>query len=367
MSRPPSPSSVRWHYGPDNYYKEEKPTTVHPNIIPSEQEMERRFKIRRMIHEETLRQRQVHVPSSSSSFCQQNICHTLYQRSLGKHTTKHVRIFGEYASVTKYQPAFLSHLGGDDEIVNGKRSSSSKAVSTISIAFSPSGQTMASTHGDHTVKISACASGHLLRTLEGHPRTPWTCKYHPFREDIVASGCLGHQVRLWNWKSDVCLAMVRLEFAIISLSFHPTGQLLAIANGTRLHFWGLQDSLDENNNKMSNINNSTSTTNRDRLTELEQRHMLRCVHFPPDGNTIIVGGVNLTDAMAGNQRRRGGISGGGMSFYLRLWDFDIQTALENGRSLGIRHRPISNVRLRIAILGKDCQVFSSHTQIFFLF
>ena len=72
--------------------------------------------------------------------------------------------------------------------------------------------------------------------------------------------------------------------------------------------------------------------------------MLRCVHFPPDGNTIIVGGVNLTDAMAGNQRRRGGISGGGMSFYLRLWDFDMQTALENGRSSGLRQRPISNVR-----------------------
>jgi activator-of-BECN1-regulated-autophagy protein 1 len=31
---------------------------------------------------------------------------------------------------------------------------------------------MASTHGDHTVKITSCGSGHLLQTLEGHPRTP---------------------------------------------------------------------------------------------------------------------------------------------------------------------------------------------------
>jgi len=267
---PPSPLSVRWHYGPESLYNYkdgelgDDGSTVTQSTstpVPSNEEMQRRWDIRRGIHEETLRHRQVHLPSSAS-YLKHNICHTLYQRSLGlgggkgtirgisatsttttTTTTKQIRIYGEYASVTKYQSAFLSHLGGEDEIVNGQRPSSSGAVSTISIAFSPSGQTMASTHGDHTVKITACASGHLLQTLEGHPRTPWTCKYHPQMEEIVASGCLGHQVRLWNWKTNICLAMIRLDFAIISLSFHPTGQLLAIANGTKLHFWGLEQSL----------------------------------------------------------------------------------------------------------------------------
>ena len=177
--------------------------------------------------------------------------------------------------------------------------------------------------------------------------------------------------------------MIRLEFAIISLSFHPGGQILAIANGTRLHFWGYATNRDTNNpngsSSQSTGNGSSSNRlpsssqegqqsrhhpqrqrqqqsrpNRGMLTEVEQRHMLRCVHFPPGGNTIIVGGVNPTPE---DPRRTGrsGVSGGGMSFYLRLWDFDVDAALRpfgdnsgssgpSSSSLGVRRRAISNVR-----------------------
>ena len=86
-----------------------------------------------------------------------------------------VRLFGEYYSVTRYHSSFLKHLGGEDEVdENGDRPASSEAVSTISIAFSHDSRTMASTHGDHTVKITCFSTGRLLTTLEGHPRTPWT-------------------------------------------------------------------------------------------------------------------------------------------------------------------------------------------------
>ena len=77
--------------------------------------------------------------------------------------------------------------------------SSTFALSTISVAFSEDGKTLASTHGDHSVKISCCNTGRLIRNLEGHPRTPWTVKYHPTNPFIVASGCLGYQVRVWDW------------------------------------------------------------------------------------------------------------------------------------------------------------------------
>jgi activator-of-BECN1-regulated-autophagy protein 1 len=229
---------------------------------------------------------------------------------------------------------------------------------------------MASTHGDHTIKITDCSSGVLLQTLEGHPRTPWTVKFHPTNPHVVASGCLGHQVRIWNWQTKQCLQMIRLEFAIISLSFHPTGHVLAIANGTRLHFLSLT-----NNRNLETLTNPDVSLSREQtqhkqqqqqqqllqqqrgfLTEVEQRHMLRCVHFPPNGNTIIVGGVNPNGAGSGNGHRRGGISGGGMSFYLRLWDFDLQAAVRPNdpnnsifgasrtASGGMRRRAISNVR-----------------------
>jgi hypothetical protein len=61
---------------------------------------------------------------------------------------------------------------------------------------------------------------------------------------------------LWNWHTKQCLQMIQLEFAIISLSFHPTGRVLAIANGTRLHFL----SLTSTNFETTNIATTTTTT-----------------------------------------------------------------------------------------------------------
>ena len=314
--------------------------------------------------------------------------------------TNEIRIFAEYCSVTRFHSSFFQHLGGTDELVNGQRPSSSEAVSTISIAFSCDSQTMASTHGDHTVKITSCGNGQLLQTLEGHPRTPWTVKYHPINAEILASGCLGHQVRLWNWTNAQCLHMIRLDFAIISLSFHPLGQVLAIANGTRLHFWSLEGLLQQEtaattttstpshnqNNENEDIPDQQgeqsqaeqqvrgssaqqqqqqhpSTTGqvpplqqqqpqpqqrRGILTEIEQRHMLRCVHFPPDGKSIIVGGVNPNSdhppSRGGAVRRTGAAGGvaGGMSFYLRLFDFDLNMALQPSSSSSLSSSSLSS-------------------------
>lgn len=293
-----------------------------------------------------------------------------------------------------------------------------RAISTISIAFSHDKQVMASTHGDHTIKITCTKTGRLLQTLVGHPRTPWTVKFHPTSSSILASGCLGHQVRLWDWTAPEaelrCLSYIRLEFAIISLSFHPSGQCLAIANGTRLHFWGdLHNHIgqingrtdDEGQNSdvttvdirsassghaasgnhnagneaedlrgmhgLHRTNNNISSTSRSQqphnlpqhqnqqqrpqprqvralLTEVEQRHMLRCVHFPPNGTTLIVGGVNPSSSHQQSSNNRGGISGGGMSFYLRMWDFDLDASAGRVSSSSRSHhtkprRAISNV------------------------
>ena len=260
-----------------------------------------------------------------------------------------VRHFMEHVSAVAYHSAFLNHLGGDDVLDElGNRPASSRAVSTISVAFSADGQTRASTHGDHTVKISCCTTGRLLQSLEGHPRTPWTVKYHPVDAHIVASGCLGHQVRVWNWVEKTCLQMVRLEFAIISLSFHPSGRLLAVANGTRLHFWGVDHGTTRNippdrRSALATVQNRSAL-----LTEMDQRHMLRCVHFPPDGKSLIIGGVNPTNDDP-RRRTRGGIGGqGSISFYLRLWDFDPDIALQpptetTPQGLTVPRRAISNV------------------------
>lgn len=53
----------------------------------------------------------------------------------------------------------------------------------------------ASTHGDHTVKITDFSRSKVVQTLRGHPRTPWTVKFHPKDSRIVASGCLASEVK----------------------------------------------------------------------------------------------------------------------------------------------------------------------------
>ena len=57
---------------------------------------------------------------------------------------------------------------------------------------------MASTHGDHTVRVSDIQSGKCLHVLTGHSRSPWTIAFHPASNDLIASGCLGGQVRIWD-------------------------------------------------------------------------------------------------------------------------------------------------------------------------
>ena len=351
----------------------------------------------------------------------------------------------------------------------------SRAVSTISVAFAPNARTLASTHGDHTIKISCAHTGKLIRTLDGHPRTPWTVKYHPTNSRIVASGCLGFQVRVWDWnyqkesvrkarkmdrerkykgrydgansgvrggsnrdwgnigcnnmsggsksprsvvearrkshgedndivtcrnidqacneedddyassilaemgipyddpawyegESDaynyddgigVCLNMIRLNSAVISLSFHPSGEVLAMASGSTLHLWDYNEDKRKRQKKAlaaieagSSSVSPSSNTNREsdarilnrmensdfpRTQTMDFRHesALRCVHFPPCGSIIIIGGVNPASSNEGlpttrndPRGRRGGMSGGGMSFHLRMWGFSLDAVLD---------------------------------------
>lgn len=57
---------------------------------------------------------------------------------------------------------------------------------------------VASTHGDHTVRVTDITSGKCTHVLTGHPRTPWCVAFHPSSNEILASGCLGGEVRIWD-------------------------------------------------------------------------------------------------------------------------------------------------------------------------
>ncbi|GMP77653.1 hypothetical protein CsSME_00033854 [Camellia sinensis var. sinensis] len=63
--------------------------------------------------------------------------------------------------------------------------------STIAAAFSPDGKTIASTQ--------------CLKVLSGHRRTPWVVRFHPLYPEIIASGSLDHEVRLWDANTAECI------------------------------------------------------------------------------------------------------------------------------------------------------------------
>ena len=117
-------------------------------------------------------------------------------------------------------------------------------------------------------------TNNLYKTLSGHPRTPWTVKFHPNNSRYVVSGCLGFEIRLWDITTGQCLHQATLRHAIISLSFHPFGDLIAIASGNSVYLWDYQ--------------------NRVPIIAIVCPTSLRCVYFTSKGTRILIGQSNAT-------------------------------------------------------------------------
>ncbi|XP_071722048.1 uncharacterized protein [Rutidosis leptorrhynchoides] len=144
--------------------------------------------------------------------------------------------------------------------------------STIAAAFSSNGRTLASTHGDHTVKIIDCQTGKCLKVLSGHRRTPWVVRFHPLQPEILASGSLDQEVRLWNANTSECLGSRDFYRPIASIAFHAEGELLAVASGHKLYIWNYD------------AKGEASTP----AIILKTRRSLRAVHFHPHGAPFLL-------------------------------------------------------------------------------
>ncbi|XP_057480400.1 uncharacterized protein LOC130767531 isoform X1 [Actinidia eriantha] len=144
--------------------------------------------------------------------------------------------------------------------------------STIAAAFSPDGNTLASTHGDHTVKVIDCQTGSCLKVLSGHRRTPWVVRFHPEHPEILASGSLDHEVRLWNAHTSECIGSRDFYRPIASIAFHAEGEVLAVASGHKLYIWHY--------NRRGETSSPTIV--------LKTRRSLRAVHFHPHGAPFLL-------------------------------------------------------------------------------
>ena len=76
---------------------------------------------------------------------------------------------------------------------------------TFLISFSKDRKLVASSHVNHSINISRLATGEHIQTLTGHPRSPWCVTFHPSSNEILASGCLGGEVRVWDLQVSVPL------------------------------------------------------------------------------------------------------------------------------------------------------------------
>lgn len=90
-----------------------------------------------------------------------------------------------------------------------------------------------------------------------------------------------------------------LGHAIISLSFHPHYELIAMTCGNALYLWNYREQPDP-------------------IREWEHDGMLHCVHFPPSGDSIIIGAENKEGRSTANNRK---------TFKLLLYHFKYEVAV----------------------------------------
>lgn len=148
--------------------------------------------------------------------------------------------------------------------------------STIAASFSPNGCLLASTHGDHTVKIVDCFSGTFKKVLEGHTRTPWVVRFHPIDSDILASGSLDHRVVIWRISTSEKLYAHDFGKPIASIAFHPSGKALVVASGHKVYFWDYMKTA------------SSARPNPNPSHILRTKRSLRALHFHPLGLPLIL-------------------------------------------------------------------------------
>ncbi|XP_071956412.1 activating molecule in BECN1-regulated autophagy protein 1B-like [Antedon mediterranea] len=165
--------------------------------------------------------------SNMKSTCESfNITNEIFKRSR-KHCNK----------ITTRIRRFAEKKTAESPSVNKPVTLTENVKATIIVAFSSDDTLMASTHGDHNVRITDVRTQECIMTLVGHPRTPWCVTFHPSSNEILASGCLGGEVRVWDLHGGSEVWVSEHHNAISSLSFHPQDQVLAIATSNQISLW----------------------------------------------------------------------------------------------------------------------------------
>ena len=116
-----------------------------------------------------------------------NICAALRKRSTGRQVAKTRTFLRAFAEEKLIQ----SQRSVKTDLPSGTRS-------TYAISFSSCGNYVATSTGDHCIHILHTTTGKHVKTLIGHPRTCWSVVFHPNNSNLIASGDLSGEVRIWG-------------------------------------------------------------------------------------------------------------------------------------------------------------------------
>lgn len=103
----------------------------------------------------------------------------------------------------------------------------------LALDFHPQGHLLASCSNDPAIRLWDVNAGRCCMTLPGHQSRNWTVAFHP-QGHLLASGGDDHTVKLWDVSTGECrITLQEHSSSICSVAFSPYGSFLASSSSDR--------------------------------------------------------------------------------------------------------------------------------------